>query len=108
MSFEGLAVLFVLCCFGVERSKESFSTLQVVVGPLLCREGEECVVKVISVALVTGGAVTFAKGGRTTLSKKRNFDSTLGYPGEDVDATPHTNVKNSPALGRATHSFVCN
>ena len=85
MSFEDFVVFFVGCLqFLVERSKVVVCACQVVVGPLTRRCDDECVSKVISVLFFGGGAPACTMGGRTTLRKRRLFDCTMGYPGEDV------------------------
>ena len=84
-SFEDFMVFFVACLqFLVERSKVVVSACQVVVGPLAPGRDDECVSKVISVLFFGGGAPDCTMGGRTTLRKRRLFDCTMGYPGEDV------------------------
>ena len=86
MFFEGRTVLFFLLQFLVVRSKEILKVCHVrVAGPLTYRWEDECV-SVILVLFVGGGASIFTKEGPTTLVKRREFDSTLGYPGEDVHA----------------------
>ena len=54
------------------------------VGPLSCGLLEERVSKEILVVVVDGGALTETRRGRTVRRKRRVFDSTKGFPGEDV------------------------
>ena len=58
----------------------------VVVGPLVRSWEGECVAKAIFVVFVGGVAPKSTKGGRATSAKTRAFDSTMGFPGEDVAA----------------------
>ena len=85
MSIEdSVAFFFVVCLqFVVERSKVGVSSCHVVVGPLALTCVEECVSKVNSDLFSGGGALVLRTGGRTTLTKSKLFDSTMGYPGED-------------------------
>ena len=82
MSIEGALVFFDLLQFLVERSKEFSFLCQVVVGPLAWEWEDECVLLIL-VSISGGGAPVFASGGRTILWKRREFDSTMGFPGED-------------------------
>ena len=85
MFVEDLLVVLGCFLFCVERSKVARGLYHVVREPLVLALGEECVSKVIR-PLIAGGAAT-KDGGRTTLQKreqKREFDSTRGYPGEDI------------------------
>ena len=86
MSILGLVAFFVVLEFCVERPKVIPGACQVVVGPLSCKWDEGCVAKVILVLFVGGGTSAVKTRGRTTLRKKRAYDCTLGYPGEDVAA----------------------
>ena len=92
MDYEGRLVV-LMCLFSfVVRSKESWVLQQGMGGPLLQLLGEECVAKVFSAFIVAGGAAaSFPRGGRATRSasrqQHRNFDSTKGYPGEDISPT---------------------
>ena len=75
--------------FFAVRSTESLEVRYGVVVPLLHIWGEECVSKEFPVFIVAGGAVTgFPRGGRSTRKESKyqswNFDSTRGYPGEDI------------------------
>ena len=86
MSAEDVVVFFAFLLLLVERSKEFLLLCQVVVGPLAWEWEDECVSKVILVLIFGGGAPAFAMGGRTTLRMRKEFDSTMGYPGEDGHA----------------------
>ena len=82
MSFEGSMVFFAALCCLVEKSAFSL-VLHVVVEPLL-REWDDDVAAKEFWMLVGGcSPVTKAKGGRAALCTQREYDSTLGYPGED-------------------------
>ena len=54
------------------------------VGPLSCGLLEERVSKEILVVVVGSGALTVMQRGRAVRRKSRTFDSTKGFPGEDV------------------------
>ena len=82
--FEGFMVFFLILEFRVAISG-TFSALHyVVAGPLVHGRERECVAKAIFIVFVGGGAPESTKGGRTTPEKTREFDSTMGFPGEDV------------------------
>ena len=85
MRVEELAVVLgcLICC--VERSKVTWRLYHAVREPLVPSSGEECVAKVIVVVKIAGGAAFGANRGRTTLQqKKKAFDPTKGYPGDDI------------------------
>lgn len=85
MSFEGLVVFF--CCLElirIVRSKVSLLMRHIVAVSMTCVWGEERVSKEFLILLFCGGARTESLGGRTAFCKKSQFDSTKGYPGEDV------------------------
>ena len=84
MSVEGSVVFFTFLQFLVVRSKEFSFLCHVVAGPLTWVWEDECVSKAILVLIFGGAAPDFVTGGRATLTKSREFDSTMGYPGEDV------------------------
>ena len=86
MSILGLVTFFVALEFCVERPKVIPGACRVVAGPLSCKWDEGCVAKVILVLFVGGGASAGKTRVRTTLWKKRAYNCTLGYPGEDVAA----------------------
>ena len=82
-------LLVILSCWlgCVVRPKETWTLLHVVVGPLLLGLGEGCVSKVTSVVWAVGGKTFCTKEGSATLQnkrQKREFDSTRGFPGEDI------------------------
>ena len=70
--------------FWVEISGTFRDVLYVVVGPLLHSWGGESDAKAIFVAFVGDCMPVRATGGRHIPKRTRQFDSTLGYPGEDV------------------------
>ena len=78
-------VFFLALEFWVAISGTFSAVCYVVVEPLARGREGECVAKEIFVVFVGGGALT-AKRGRTTPAKTRVFDSTMGFPGEDVAA----------------------
>ena len=90
MFFEGLAVFLSCLHLRVERSKVAFFVWQVVVELLAYGEREECVANVIHVMFVGGDAKINTIGGRTTLWRSIQFDSTKGFPGEDVRNFPES------------------
>ena len=59
-------------------------THYVVVGPLVCDRERECVANENFLIFCGGGALRDVKSGRATPLKKKIFDSTMGFPGEDV------------------------
>ena len=87
MSIDDLLV-FLICWLGcVARPKETWTSLHVVVGPLLLGLGEGCVSKVILVVWAAGGAAPSTMERSATLQnkrQKREFDPTRGFPGEDI------------------------
>ena len=91
MSVAGSVVFLGFLRFLVARSKEFLILVQVVAGPLIWEWEDECVSKVILVLIFGGAAPDFATGGRATLTRSREFDNTMGYPGEDVHRqfSPH-------------------
>ena len=85
--FEGLLVVLGFVLFCVERSQECRVLCQAVVEPLTPSPAEECVVKVILLVWFAGGAASYMNEGSTILrksSKKRDFDPTKGYAGQDI------------------------
>ena len=82
--FAELMAFSAVLQFWVEISGAFLSVLYVVVGPLLRSWGGESDAKAIFVALIGGCTPVGATGGRHIPKKPRQFDSTLGYPGEDV------------------------
>jgi len=82
--FEGLAVFFVvLQIFYIEKNRWPI-VRNVVAGPLSRGWFEERVSKEIFIVIVGSGALTATKRGRAVCRKCRVFDSTKGFPGEDV------------------------
>ena len=92
MDYEGrLVVLLCLLSFA-ERLKETCSVHNGMGVPLLCFVGEKRVAKVILVFATVGrAAVCFSPGGRAAWTasrhKSREYDATMGYPGEDISST---------------------
>ena len=91
MSYEGFLVLLMCWRFFVVRSNETSVAWHGVVVPLLRYMGEECVWnKSLFFAVAGRAAKAFSRGGRATRKDRkhqtfsRNFDSTKGYPGEDI------------------------
>ena len=82
--FEALMMFFIVGRFWVERSKESLRTCRVVVGLQMCERVDERVAKEILEWFVCGGTQASTMEGRTVFTKRSTFDSTMGYPGEDV------------------------
>ena len=74
-----------LCVFEflVARSKEGLRTCYVSDKPLVRERVDECVVVILAV-LGSDGKLLRKLGGQATPMKKRAFDSTKGYPGEDT------------------------
>ena len=72
--------------FWVAISGEISAEYYVVVGPLVQGRDSECVANAFLVVFVGGRAPKSAKRGRATSSKTKVFDSTMGFPGEDVTA----------------------
>ena len=68
----------------VEISWALSGAFHAVVGPLGCNWEGELVAKEFLLILVGSGAPMGMKRGRTALSQKKTFDSTMGFPGEDV------------------------
>ena len=84
VSIEGLAVFFtVLQFFCVEKTRWLFSR-HVVGGPLSRVKFEERVPKAISVVSAGDGKLEGMQRGRAVRRKSKTFDSTKGFPGEDV------------------------
>ena len=82
MSLEGLVVFLAVFEFFVARPKVFLWACQVVVGPLSRKQVEGCAAKIL-VLIVGGGALAKSRGGQSTQKKKKTYDCTLGYPGED-------------------------
>ena len=84
MPFDNFMALLLVLEFWVEISRALSSSYYVVVGPLVRVRESECVVNEISVVFFGGAALTSMSRGRATPSKTSTFDSTMGFPGEDV------------------------
>ena len=88
MSYKNSVTFFSVFKFWVVISWAFSWADYVVVGPLACKWESEHVAKEIFVQLVGGDALAGEEGGRTAPSKTRTFDSTMGFPGEDVAKQP--------------------
>ena len=95
--FEELMVFFVVFEFLVARSKVVLRTCHVSGRPLAHEQDDECVAKEISIVLGGGGALLEKMGGRATPKKKRTFDCTLGFPGEDVTSATFLSFSPFPS-----------
>jgi hypothetical protein len=82
MSFEGSEVFFAVLCCLVEKYVISL-VLHVVVEPLLCVWDGECVAERNLDAYWWLRAGAQAKEEGPTPCIQREYDNTLGYPGED-------------------------
>ena len=94
MGYEGLFVVSMCLLTFVERFKETRVMYYGVAVPLLHNSGEKCASYEFPVFCVVGGATTlFPRGGRATQNESkhllsRDFDSTRGFPGEDILSLP--------------------
>ena len=70
--------------FWVAISGDLSLVYYVVVGPLVHYREGECVANENFLMFFGGGASRNVLSGRATPWKKRTFDSTMGFPGEDV------------------------
>ena len=91
MGYEGPLVVSRCLLYFVARFNESRLVQYGVGVPLLCSPGEKCASKAISVFYIVGGAaVVLSRGGRVTqnqskhFNSSRDFDTTMGFPGEDI------------------------
>ena len=84
MSCANFVALFLVLDREVEISWAFLATFYAVVGPLGRNWEGELVAKEILVQLVGGGAPVGEKRGRTAPLQTKTFDSTMGFPGEDV------------------------
>ena len=84
MSFVKTVVFLLVLQFRVEISWALSFTRNVVVGPLAHDREMECAAKAIYTTLFGGGSPVSGKRGRATPWMTRTFDSTMGFPGEDV------------------------
>ena len=81
--FEELVLLLCIFKFWVARSNEVLQMLQVRDRPLVYAKGDECVSKVFPDVPSSGGARLTNRRGRATPQKKKTFDCTIGFQGED-------------------------
>ena len=81
MSVADAIVFFGFLLFRVARSKEFLLHCEVVAGPLTGEWEDEYAATLL--LLLGGGAPSFTLGGLASLWKNREFDSTMGFPGED-------------------------
>ena len=81
--FEELVLFFVIFEFWVAKSGIVLQVLHVCGRPLVHAQDYECVSKEISELLGSGGARLGKTGGRATPRKKKVFDCTMGFQGED-------------------------
>ena len=91
MLVEGLRVMFTFFQFQVARSNECLGVLQFrVVEPLWGDWMDECTTILLRNFICWWETVwrppICKKGRQTTPKKRETFDSTKGYPGEDVTA----------------------
>ena len=86
MSFAHLVAFLMSFRCEVEISWALSGVLHAVAGSLGCNWEGELAAKEILVRSIGGGAPAEKKRGRAVPSQKKNFDSTMGYPGEDVAA----------------------
>ena len=86
--FEKFLVFLLTLRCEVVISWDLSGVLNAVVGPLGYNGEVDTVAKEILVWLTGGGASVGRKRGRTTPSQKKVFDSTKGFPGEDVAKQP--------------------
>ena len=85
MFFDNFLAFSLALQFWIEISGTSSAVFYVVVGPLAYSWGGECAAKEIFVTFIGGGVPVSATRGRVTSKKKAmTFDSTMGFPGEDV------------------------
>ena len=81
-------VFFTVLKCEVEISWALSVVFYAVAGPLGRDWEGELVAKEILVHLVGGGAPIWGNRGRTAPLQTKTFDSTMGFPGEDVDVQP--------------------
>ena len=84
MPFANFTVFSLVFRFWVAISGDLSLVCHVVVGPLVRYREGECVANEYFLMFFGGGASSNMSSGRATPWKKRTFDSTMGFPGEDV------------------------
>ena len=84
MSFVDFVTFFLVLEFWVEISGILSFAFYAVVGPLVRNRENDSVANAIFVMFSGGAAPESKTGGRATPLKTSTFDSTMGYPGEDV------------------------
>ena len=84
MSYKNFMAFSFTFKFWVEMLWAFSWTCYVVAGPLTCEREGGNVAKEILVLFAGGDRLVGEAGGRTTPMKTRVFDSTMGFPGEDV------------------------
>ena len=82
MSVADFMAFFGFLEFLVARSKAFPLLCDVVVGPLAGEWEDEWITILLQIS--GADAPSFTSGGRTTPRKNKEFNSTMGYPGEDV------------------------
>ena len=86
MSFEDLCVFLAFWQFLVERLKECLEVHHIrVAGSLFCDQADKWASSILAWR-VDVYALACCRGSRSTPRKRQTFDSTKGYPGEDVAA----------------------
>ena len=84
MFVEDLCVLIAFCQFLVERFKECLEALHIrVAGSLRCNQADEWTASILFRFVGVYVLISFWDS-RSTPRKRQPFDSTKGYPGEDV------------------------
>ena len=84
MSFAHLVAFLIVFKCEVEISWVLSGVFHAVAGSLGHNWESELAVKEFLVRSIGGGVPTEKKRGRAVPSQTRSFDSTMGYPGEDV------------------------
>ena len=80
---EELVLFLSIFEFLVERSKLILGAFHVSGRPLVRKQEDECVAKEFLEVSSSGGARLGKKGGRASPKKKKTFDCTMGFEGED-------------------------
>ena len=84
MSVANSVTFLMVLRFWVILSRTLSLVQYVVVGPLLCYRERGGVAKANFATILDGGASGSVASRRAELRKTRTFDSTMGFPGEDV------------------------